>query len=394
MFRVRCQHPGGSRVVMEQHVQFGWVARRLGLRPALWSTMDGSIQGLPAKLRVHKGLELSLGSLPKGLTLRPRGGLFPNAGSDFGTGDPDFDERFCLGGDERLARALLDGDARRRAVLLSGRMILRLKGGVLRGRLIRDGVVARIRPDAVIAFQALVTLAMALRPGGRPLDQRLLDNAIDDPSAGARQCALRVLLATGEPRVVELAARAALVGFRSRLRAVEATGDDAGLREALAELALIPAAPPTLRAAAMRRLALGSVGRDGGVEVATGGLWDPAPEVRRAAITVALSAGLAGVREVEDALLHAAGDDVRDVRVAALRAIAALGTTRSVPGLTALGRSRSLSASERALARRAASRLRPTGAAEAVGALSLAVLEGGDLSLTNDGSISLHSEEV
>jgi len=393
MFRVRCQYPGGSRVVMEQRVQFGWVARRLGLRPALWSTVAGTIQGLPATLRGHKGMELALGSLPRGLSFRCRGGLFSNLGATIASGDAAFDERFCLGGDERLALALLDGDARRRALALSARMSLRLKGGVLRGRLRRPGVVSPTRPDAVIWFQSLVTLAMALRPGGRPLDQRLLDNALDDPSAGVRENALRVLMISGEPRVVETAARAALIGFSARLRAVEVIGDEAGLQDALAELALTPAASPALRAAAMRRLAVGQIAPGDGAAVALGGLWDPDPRVRHAAIAVAACARVGGEPKVEDALLGVAGGDAPALRRAALQALAVMGTRRALPRLIALSQSRALSASERATARGIAARLRPIDASEAAGALSLAEVEGGGLSLTGGaGALSLHGE--
>jgi len=330
--------------------------------------------------------------IPAGLTLVPKG----EVADEVLTGDSVFDEAVAVLGETSVVLALLTPELRRRLVLLVS-LGGRLEGGRLSSRtstLVRRGVVRR-------ALQSLLALALDLASSeGGGLCERLLRNARTDPQAGVRLANLSVLqerfASTPEAR------QASAEGLQDaspwvRLSAARFAGDEG--REVLEALVRDRHVPDDAAAEAVVLLAVRlPVDRAGPILVEA--LKSRTGDARRQAIdalahlryapalgpivvlveradaatasAAAAALGSFGDAKAEPALLEAVLGKERDLRLAAVRALARVGTVRAVEPLLGVVEAAHPDAETREAVREAVSAIQSRLLGAEAGQLSLA----------------------
>ncbi|MCB9546261.1 MAG: hypothetical protein H6706_10455 [Myxococcales bacterium] len=269
-------------------------------------------------------------------------------GPAWSTGDPAFDRRVRLGGDEALLRALLDEEAR--AVVLRGLGHgVKVAGGVI--QIQRDGRV-RDAAELVALVEAVAAVAAVLRPA-RAL-ARLEAMALHDPDVELARAALRERVRLGPaPALLEAAASQPRPGLR--LEAHRLRRDGAGLGALaeddrlepdvrLAALDCLDRLAPARVPAIAQAILVGAPDDDTAV-AALVRLDDaatcPPTAVARAllargpAVRLATAACLAHTAELADDLLLPLLDDADEVAQVAARTLGRRGTPAAVPALRA-----------------------------------------------------------
>jgi hypothetical protein len=378
--------------------RFRRAAAEAGLRPRGWENRaEGEVGGYRVEVRIEgddRGWStvICVDGLPRTLSIAPapRRGELSMPAERVSVGAPAFDRAWEVCGDERLARAALDAGARTFLQrFVDERGTARLSGGLLEARVpgyLADG----------FALGALVQEVVGLASGlfGAPEPAaRLERSAFEDPEPGVRRCCLAALLAGPDGPRRRRAAQRALTHPLPELRLEAARAAGTSGWPALVGIALDESLPAALRAPAVDALPAGApprlldeVGRVGlstaGLGAAAAGLLGRlGPGGERAGL---LLAALERVRGVED-------------RLAVIAALGRVGGAGAVAPLRALGAGKGLAGRlgpgrERAAAQRAVAAIQGRLVDAGSGALSLAAGEGGEVSLADEGALSLSGE--
>jgi len=371
--------------------RFRRAASTIGLTPKSWeSRAAGWLRGFPVEVWLegsdgHWVTVISVSGLPSDVRLVPRG---RRSGRGFDIGDPRFDEVFLVSGDERKARAALDGGSRAFAQQqLKALASLRLEGGTCEARVpgyVADAFTLGARVNAVLS------LAEGMFRGAAPTE-RLYNNAFEDAIPRVRENNLRVLLDCAGSSTRGYAVARALEHEQPELRLLAARAEGSPAWPVMAELGQGRFLAPELRRVAIESLPA-STPREVRVSVALSALGKPDMGLAAAAARLAGRSGRPGNLPLERGLIALLGREDEAVRAAAIAALARVGTARAVerllPFTGGLLTSQALKQRARAAVRAIQSRL-VNGEA---GAITLSVLEeeAGQLSLAADsGALSL-----
>jgi hypothetical protein len=338
----------------------------------------------PGQIGAVRVLVETHGRLPQDLELRRRsphlGPVAQPCEGDLRTGDPDFDERVCLGGAEAHALALMDHGARRAALALVGEY----GGAVADGWLYCDVRDAMPEASALVArVRWLVDLASRLvAPADMPT--RLSANARQDPVPGVRLRNLKVLVErwAAHPQA-EIACRAALgdADTEIRLQAAAALGAD-GV-SVLSSLALGTSVVDAVAAKAASLALTRMTPDDARV------LFEKLAVQGRHGVLVPAIETVAGrgVLAATDALVRLLSTDTAAVRLAAVRALAAVGTVTAIGSLHAVVAAHTLDFDLRRAASAAIAAIQSRVEGGEPGQLSLAAEgEAGRVSLSGQGT--------
>jgi len=354
-----------------------------GLKPTWLGGYRGRHNGFEVKVHAATGARgpvVLVDGLPAGISVLPEdasvrlgkavlGGLV----QDVHLGDPAVDDRFVFTGRSWIVYSSLSAEARE-ALLAAARCApdVRVQLGTLRLQL---GMEAG--GDEVLAAVAVAsTLARALTPEGG-WNAGLL-RACEDPLPAVREGAARALMVD---------ARGALRGEYAR-RLLGNTDDRVRLQGALAlgpegQGTLLELARSDIHAVRAEAVAAVSSDAPGAESAACVAMADEMLSVALAGAALAERLGAAGP-QVEGALLTLLSRPEREAELAAIDALAASGTARSVPALTALADGLMFGPVRRE-ARRAVAEVQARASGER-GALTLAgPASGGAVSLTGQG---------
>lgn len=385
---------------------------RLSLEVRAGSEPTSGRRRRPVTRFVLSGLPRGIGLVRQGLG---RELLQLVAGPDHLTGDEGFDRGVTVSGDAAVLTAVLDGPTRQAVwALLNGPDRGEVAGGQL--VLVVDGEVEPPGP-LVARIEHLLRIGQRLCVVPSEVPSRIAGVATRDRDPGVRRRAAQVLVERFQGGVVDGTLRELLRAPDPALRALAATrlGDPEGLASVIRD----PLAPASARAEALLRLA--AVGDPTALERELDDLLrDPEPAVRRAAMRsaaridpgragallrrvrledaadrVALAEGIARVSGGEGLLLGLLDDVAPEVRLAAARALAEVGTVAAVPALRTRARERlgmgEVAEAARAAVERIQARLGPVEAGRLaladedapVGAVSLAG-EAGRVTVADD----------
>ncbi len=232
--------------------------------------------------------------VPHDLVLRSEGlGSAINkliAGRDLQIGDPMFDQRVLIRGEELETLALLDSPTRHKVKELLA------SGGWVADRVIRWEKLGHLRNEREITgqVQELLAVSGALAGDGRSVEERIARNALHDPEPGVRLRNLEALLAQrrGLPVTLGLARRCLEDPDPAiALTAALFLGDEA--LERIEALMAAPSLPPMLRIRALERL--GQRGEPALLELLAQG---STPVKRAAARALGASGGLGAVEHL------------------------------------------------------------------------------------------------
>jgi HEAT repeat protein len=338
-------------------------------------------------------------------------------------GDPPFDAELYLGGPPELLCALLDADTRGLLANLNRGCYLEIIGGEIRADILN------------VQVDILLPLLLDLcRRFSNPVDVpvRLARNVRSDPESGARLQSLLLLSRefAGHPETIQaLRAARSDANPEIQLRAAIALGAEgrdfleqlaAGLeddaRSALAVSALASELPSErtrdILAHALRRrrlqtarVCLGALGARGPSEVEVLAKV-MAVERGELAAAAALALGTTGSAAAEPSLIQALERDQEDLQLAAVKALAEVGTSLAVLPLKGAAERFARDQDLRRAIRQAIAAIHSRLAGASPGQLSLADHEAGQLSLAQadtgqlalandgDGQLSLPSEEL
>ncbi len=349
----------------------------------------------PANVVTVRGLARTIAFRTEGAGTRAGRAL---GGDDVTIGDPELDRTLYAEGPERILRALLDWETRRRLLdAFGGRLVAR---GFLRPIAIRvsigEGALRADFPADVLdageeprpaTLECLLDLARRLQ---EPADVavRLAENARNDIRPGVRIACLRTLHRE-DPRTARAALEAAARSDEDaeiRLEAAVLLGDDG--RTLVEELAASSSVDDAASARALDHLV-----PHVRPELARRILEESRVTRRVATASAAARAlGAAGSPADEAALLGALQDEDHALRTAAAEALAVVGTTDAVLALKTL-EARSSDRLQKA-AREAVARIQERQVGARPGQLALATDAAGQVTLAPDerGRVALPDE--